>query len=81
MGSGFLSTCEPTSTPFLFSSPALTYDITKDKSAETSRKLKHDSRNGEERKLGNLLQRENHPNREQNNKMDKAGPNRDLGVV
>lgn len=81
VGSGFLSTCEPTSNPFLFSSLALTCDINKERNAKPSRKPKHGSCNGEKRKVGNLLQRENHPNRERNNQMDKAGPNRDLGVV
>ena len=31
--------------------------------------------------MGNLLQRENHPNRGRDNQMDKARPNRDLGMV
>ena len=81
VGSSFLSTCGPTSTPFLFSSPAKTHDKTKEKNAEASRNFKYDSRDGEEGKLGNLLQRENHPSRERDNQMDKARPNRDLGMV
>ena len=67
VGSSFLSTCGPTSTPFLFSSPAKTHDKTKEKNAEASKNFKYDSRDGEEGKLGNLLQRENHPSRERDN--------------
>lgn len=39
------------------------------------------SRDGERGKLGNLLQRENHPYKGRDNQVDKAGPNRDLGMV
>ena len=31
--------------------------------------------------MGNLLQRENHPSRGRDNQMDKARPNRDMGMV
>ena len=64
VGLSFLSTCAPSSTSFLFSSPAKTHDNTKAKNAEASRNFKYASRDGEEGKLGNLLQRENHPSRE-----------------
>ena len=64
VGLSFLSTCAPSSTSFLFSSPVKTHDNTKAKNAEASRNFKYASRDGEEGKLGNLLQRENHPSRE-----------------
>ena len=80
-GSGFLNTSGPSSTPFLFSSPTNPYMKPKGKDVETLSRSTNSSQDGEWGKLGNMLQRENHPSRGRDNQMDKVGPNRDLGMV
>lgn len=81
VGLAFLSTSGSSSTPFLFSSPTNPHIKPKGKDVESFSRSINSSQDGEWGKLGNLLQRENHPNRGQDNQVDKAGSNRDLGMV
>lgn len=81
MSSGVPKESGPNPSPFLFTSPSNPHDKIKGKGVEAASSNRSFSHNGERREMGNLLQGENHPNRGRYNQLDKAGSNRDLGVV
>lgn len=78
---GFMNENGPNQGPFLFSSSSKTETSPKEMRIEAQVGSLRRSNYGENRKVGDFLQGKGYSNRGQDNIVDKAGPNRNLGVV